>query len=80
MSENKKKILKEKINKKNEDNLTFKIITLGNSGVGKTSIINRYANNTFNDCRASTIGVNFVIKEIFFNILYQKIKINFFFR
>ena len=44
--------------------LMFKIITLGDSGVGKTSIINRYAKNIFNENNASTVGVNFVIKQL----------------
>ena len=46
---------------------TFNIITLGESGVGKTSIINRYATNQFNSNISSTLGMNFVYKEIHFN-------------
>ena len=45
----------------------FKIITLGDSGVGKASIINRYVNNTFNDNNASTVGVSFAIKQLKIN-------------
>ena len=35
----------------------IKIITLGDTGVGKTSIINRIYRNEFNDEEISTIGV-----------------------
>jgi GTPase SAR1 family protein len=34
------------------------VILLGNSGVGKTSIINRYVNNLFSEYAKSTIGVD----------------------
>ena len=46
---------------------TFNLITLGDSGVGKTSIINRYVNKTFDDNISSTLGMNFSFKEINFN-------------
>jgi len=46
---------------------TFNIITLGDSGVGKTSMINRYVNNLFDCNAASTLGMNFSYKEIYFN-------------
>ena len=46
---------------------TFNVITLGDSGVGKTSIINRYVKNKFNDNITSTLGLNFSYKEIKFN-------------
>ena len=45
----------------------FNIITLGDSGVGKTSIINRYITNKFEDNMTSSIGLNFSYKEIHFN-------------
>ena len=49
---------------KNEEIIIFKIITLGESGVGKTSIIKRYVHNIFDiDC-LSTIGINFSFKEV----------------
>jgi small GTP-binding protein len=46
---------------------TFNLITLGDSSVGKTSIINRYVKNQFNDNISSTLGMNFSYKEIKFN-------------
>ena len=51
---------------------TFNIITLGDCGVGKTSIINRFINNAFDENISSTIGINFSKKEM---ILSQKDKI-----
>ena len=41
-----------------------KAILLGESGVGKTCIINRYINNEFNESLASTLGSAFFLKEI----------------
>jgi len=58
---------KEKKEKEEKEVKTFKIITLGNSGVGKTSIINRYIKNQFDTNIASTLGMNFDYKEIHFN-------------
>jgi len=55
------------MNKKNEEVKTFNIITLGDSGVGKTSIINRYIKNQFYENNVSTLGMNFAYKEIKFN-------------
>ena len=37
----------------------LKIILLGNSGVGKTCIINRYIHDQFNPNSESTIGSSF---------------------
>ena len=42
----------------------IKIILLGDAGVGKTSIINRYYKNKFEVNNMSTIGSTFVIKEV----------------
>ena len=46
------------------NDLTFKIITIGDPGVGKTSIIRRYLFNTFEHNNLSTIGVNFSFKDV----------------
>jgi len=43
--------------------LSFKIITIGDSGVGKTAIIRRFVFNTFELNNLSTIGVNFSFKD-----------------
>ncbi|EPR79248.1 GTP-binding protein YPT1 [Spraguea lophii 42_110] len=42
----------------------FKIILIGNSGVGKTCLINRYIDNIYNQGYISTIGVDFKIKTV----------------
>lgn len=47
-----------------EDLLTFKIITIGDSNVGKTSIIRRYIYNIFDENTMSTIGISFCFKEV----------------
>lgn len=39
----------------------FKMLFIGDSGVGKSAIINKHVDNTFNDSRISTIGVDFKI-------------------
>ena len=42
---------------------TCKVVLIGESGVGKTSIISRYTNNTFKSQLMSTPGANFVTKK-----------------
>jgi len=44
--------------------IMFKVITLGDSGVGKTSIIRRYTNNIFDENILSTPGVGFGFKDV----------------
>jgi GTPase SAR1 family protein len=41
----------------------MKIIIVGESGVGKTNILNRYINDLFSQQIASTIGVELSIKK-----------------
>jgi Ras-related protein Rab-1A len=41
----------------------YRIITLGDSGVGKTSIMKRYVHNIFQEDCISTVGVGFSFKE-----------------
>ncbi len=41
----------------------FKILLLGDSGVGKSSILNKYVDNIFSDSFISTIGVDFKISN-----------------
>jgi small GTP-binding protein len=42
----------------------IKVVLVGESGVGKTSIINRLINNEFNFDRHMTIGGNYALKKI----------------
>jgi len=42
----------------------FKIIVLGASGVGKTTIMEHYAEKVFEEHRTAKLGVNFFIKQI----------------
>ena len=48
----------------NDINQSVKITLLGNSGVGKTSIILRYINNDYKDNPISTKGANYMPKNI----------------
>ncbi|MFX1295827.1 MAG: GTP-binding protein [Promethearchaeota archaeon] len=43
---------------------TFKFVLLGDQAVGKTSLVLRYINDTFNSNYISTIGADFLIKEL----------------
>ena len=42
----------------------MKVITLGESGVGKTCLIRRCINNIFEENNVSTIGINFSFKQM----------------
>jgi len=53
----------------------FKIVIIGDSGVGKTNIITRYTRNEFDLSLKSTIGVEFSTKKV--NINDKIIKIQF---
>ena len=44
--------------------MLFKILLLGDSGVGKSSIILRYTDNTFSSNLMNSIGVDFKLKNI----------------
>ena len=56
--------MKKNDNKDKSDIISFRIITIGDSGVGKTSIIKKYLYNLFDDRSLQTIGLNFSFKEI----------------
>ena len=49
---------------KSEEAILFKILTLGDTKVGKTSFILRYTENTFHESPLATIGVDFQRKTI----------------
>ena len=48
----------------NKEEKIFNIITLGDSGVGKTSIIKRYLYRTFDEQCLSTIGLSFGFQDV----------------
>ncbi|MHA1131247.1 MAG: Rab family GTPase [Candidatus Helarchaeota archaeon] len=43
---------------------TFKLVLLGDQAVGKTSLVLRYINNSFTEQYISTIGADFLIKDL----------------
>ena len=57
------------------DNNTFKILTLGESGVGKTAILRRYVENKFEKHHLATIGIDYQSKTIKINNKEIKLKI-----
>lgn len=42
----------------------LKVIILGNSGVGKTSLMNQFVNKKFSNQYKATIGADFLTKEV----------------
>jgi small GTP-binding protein len=51
-------------NKSSDYQYIFKLILIGNSGVGKSSILQRYMNKTFEESYKCTIGVDFLMKSL----------------
>jgi len=45
--------------------IMLKLVLLGSPATGKTSLINRYVQHSFEEDYNSTLGVNIVVKEIF---------------
>ena len=43
----------------------FKILIIGNSSVGKTSFLFRYADDSFTSAFVSTVGIDFKVKTVF---------------
>lgn len=44
--------------------ITLKVVLLGNSGVGKSALMNQYVNNRFSCLYRATVGTDFLVKEI----------------
>ena len=57
-----------------DDYLVSKVVLIGESGVGKTSIIQRFMENTFSSSTISTTDAIFIEKEMYFEDINQKIK------
>ena len=53
----------------------FKLIVIGDSGVGKSSILTRYIDDSFTSSFISTIGIDFKIKNIIHNDKKIKLQI-----
>jgi Ras-related protein Rab-11A len=51
-----------------------KVVLIGESGVGKTSIISRYMTDSFSSTLGSTPGANFTTKTVFLKNENQSIK------
>ena len=67
---------KNKNDKKDIDDLSIKckVVLIGKSTVGKTSIILRYTSNTYRETSLSTQGANFVTKNVYFPEYKKTIK------
>ena len=61
------------IDNNNDFDYLFKFVVIGDSGVGKTNIIKRFQSDEFDPNSRSTVGFEFVSKELY--ILDKKIKI-----
>jgi small GTP-binding protein len=53
----------------------LKVITVGESGTGKSCLIRRYVENTFDDSFCPTIGVDFLFKHLTINSKSTKLQI-----
>lgn len=58
-----------------KNNLEYKIITLGDSSVGKTSIINRFINDTFDEELPPTLGIKHTFKTLEINNTKVKLSV-----
>ena len=47
--------------------INCKVVILGDSSTGKSSIVNRYVNNQFDEISEATIGASFLKKDIHFD-------------
>ena len=54
--------------------ITLKVVLLGESGVGKTSIINQFTSGIFIQETVASISAQFITKEMYFKDLNQTIK------
>ncbi len=53
----------------------FRLLLVGDSGTGKSSLLLRFTENKFNDQHVATIGVDFKIKTVFVNNRVIKLQI-----
>lgn len=53
----------------------FKLLIIGNSSVGKTSFLFRYADDSFTSAFVSTVGIDFKVKTVYRNDKRVKLQI-----
>ena len=63
------------MNSEQEPQIVFKILLLGDSSVGKTSILLKYISNKFDESSISTVGVDYMDKIIDYNKFKIKLQI-----
>lgn len=56
--------LKRKMSKEETKIITFKVLILGESGVGKTCLFQRFTSGVFSNTYKATVGVDFAVKRI----------------
>lgn len=59
-----------------EYDFLFKILLIGNSAVGKSSLLLRFADNVFNESFLPTIGVDFKIRTFDLNGKMIKLQVS----
>ena len=63
------------MNSEQEPQIVFKLLLLGDSSVGKTSILLEYISNKFDESSISTVGVDYMDKIIDYNKFKIKLQI-----
>jgi Ras-related protein Rab-1A len=58
-----------------EYNCLYKILLIGDSGVGKSTIMTKFTHDKFSEVYVSTIGVDFSIKNVEYENLHYKLQI-----
>ena len=59
-----------------EDEKEYKIIFLGDSGVGKTSLINRFVHENFKPSQEATLGVMYLSKKLIIDKTEYTLQVN----
>jgi Ras-related protein Rab-5C len=55
--------------------LNYKLVVLGNTNVGKTCLVHRFANEMFLDSSQPTIGANFITKKLTIGGTYYRFEV-----
>jgi Ras-related protein Rab-11A len=59
----------------NSKEFVFKIVILGDSAVGKTSLINQFVENSFEEDYKPTLGANIIRKDVILDDLNAKVRL-----